>query len=130
MGEMQSDKKKSVNRSRLIAGVFSLLFSAAILFGARLDSVDNVDIRDWKLWVSLLVLTLICSGLVPLLWRLLDLLQEKRMEREADAGEEAAYGKTMLYPVFFLLHRMNIYRWRPERFPPIIPLCMCFFSAG
>lgn len=103
MGEMQSDKKQSVNRSRLIAGVFSLLFSAAILFGARLDSVDNVDIRDWKLWVSLLVLTLICSGLVPLLWRLLDLQQQKRMERKADAGEEAACGKTMLYPFFFLL---------------------------
>lgn len=103
MDEMQSDKKQSASRSRLIAGVFSLLFSAGILFGARLDSVDNVDMRDWKLWVSLLVLTLICSFLVPILWRLLDLLQQKRMGRKADAGEKEERGKTVLYPFFFLL---------------------------
>lgn len=103
MDEMQSDKKQSANRSRLIAGVFSLLFSAGILFGARLDSVDNVDIRDWKLWVSVLVLTLIFSGLVPLLWRLLDLLQQKWIGRKADAGEKEERGKTVLYPFFFLL---------------------------
>ena len=46
-------KNEKQCRSCLIAGCFSLLFSAAILFGARLDSVENV-------------------GMELLLWRLMD----------------------------------------------------------
>lgn len=75
---MQSDKKRNKNRSRLIAGVFALLFSAALCFGARLDSVENVDVKDWRLWVSVFVLTIIFTDLVQLLWRLLDWAQERK----------------------------------------------------
>ena len=88
MREMQSDKKRSANRSRLIAGIFSLLFSAGILFGARLDSVDNVDVRDWTLWVRLAALSIIFTGLVRLLWQLLDMLQLKgKTERKVTANK-------------------------------------------
>lgn len=74
---MQSDKKRNTGRSILIAGAFSFLFSAAILFGARLDSVENVDVRDWTLWLQMAAFTVIFTGIVLLLWRLLDLAQAK-----------------------------------------------------
>lgn len=77
MREMQSDKKRNTGRSILIAGAFSFLFSAAILFGARLDSVENVDVRDWTLWLQMAAFTVIFTGIVLLLWRLLDLAQAK-----------------------------------------------------
>ena len=54
-------------RSPLIAGVFSFLFSAAILFGERLDSVENVDVKDITLWLQLAAFTVIFAGLVLLL---------------------------------------------------------------
>lgn len=76
---MQSDHKRNINRSRLIAGVFSFLFSAAILFGARLDSVENVDVRDVTLWLQLVAFTVIFAGLVLLLWRLMDGLRGRGM---------------------------------------------------
>lgn len=72
---MGKDKKQF--RSRLIAGVFSFLFSAAILFGARLDSVENVDFKDAMLWLLLAAFTVIFTGLVLLLWGLLDRLQDR-----------------------------------------------------
>lgn len=73
---MRSDKKQKKNRSVLIAGVFSLLFSTAILFGARLDSVENVDIKDVTLWLQLVSFSVIFTGLVLLLWRLMDGMQD------------------------------------------------------
>lgn len=76
---MRSDNKRSANRSCLIAGVFSLLFSTAILFGARLDSVENVDIRDVTLWLQLAAFTVIFAGFVLLLWRLMDGLRGRGM---------------------------------------------------
>lgn len=84
MREMQSDKKKSESRSLLIAGVFSFLFSAAVLFGARLDSVENVDIKDVTLWLLLVTLGILFTGMVRLLWRLIDSLGK----RERGAGRK------------------------------------------
>lgn len=77
MREMQSDKKRNTGRSILIAGAFSFLLSTAILFGARLDSVENVDVRDWTLWLQMAAFTVIFTGIVLFLWRLLDLAQAK-----------------------------------------------------
>lgn len=72
MRERQSDKKRIELRSQLIAAVFSLCFSTAILFGTRLDSVENVDVKDVTLWLHLLAFTGVFTGLVLLLWGLLD----------------------------------------------------------
>lgn len=84
MREMQSDKKRTEGRSFLIAGIFSFLFSAALLFGARLDSVDHVDMADWKLWLQLAALSVIFTGVVRLLWLLLDSF--RRRERREGGG--------------------------------------------
>lgn len=64
-------------RSRLIAGGFSLLFSAAIVSGARLDRVENVDVRDVTLWLQLVALGIIFTGMVRLLWLLSDSLGKR-----------------------------------------------------
>lgn len=74
---MHSDKKQTENRSRLIAGVFSFFFTAALLFGARLDSVENVDVRDVTLWLHLVAFSVIFTGMTRLLWRLMDGLQRR-----------------------------------------------------
>lgn len=85
---MRSDKKRDVNRSCLIAGIFSLLFSAAILFGARLDSVENVDIKDVTLWLQLVAFTVIFTGLVLLMWRLMDGLRGRGMSSVGKMAEK------------------------------------------
>lgn len=77
MREMRSEKKRKESRSLLIVGGFSFLFSAAILFGARLDSVENVDVKDITLWLQLAAFTVIFTGLSLLLWRLMDGLQDR-----------------------------------------------------
>lgn len=59
-------------RGGRIALVFSMLFTMALLFGVRLDSVENVDFTDLRLWISLPVLTLFFAALVRKLWDMLD----------------------------------------------------------
>ncbi len=77
---MGKDEKQF--RSRLIAGVFSLLFSTAILFGARLDSVENVDVGDAALWIQLVTFAVLFTGMVCLLWGLLDSSVKRRPKGE------------------------------------------------
>lgn len=74
MKEGRSDKKRIELRSQLIAAVFSFCFSTAILFGMRLDSVENVDVKDVTLWLHLIMLSIIFTGMVRLIWLLLDML--------------------------------------------------------
>lgn len=78
MRERQSDKKRIGARSLFIAGVFSLAFSTAILFGTRLDSVENVDVKDVTLWLHLLAFTGVFTGLVLLLWQFMDGLRGRK----------------------------------------------------
>ncbi len=78
----RSGKDEKQFRSRLIAGVFSLLFSTAILFGARLDSVENVDVGDAALWIQLVTFAVLFTGMVCLLWRLLDSSVKRRPKGE------------------------------------------------
>lgn len=79
MKEMQRGKEQIEKRSYLIAGIFSLAFSAALVFGARLDSVENVDVKDVTLWLHLVAFTVIFTEIVLLLWRLLDGLRSRNM---------------------------------------------------
>lgn len=79
MKEMQRGKEQIEKRSYLIAGIFSLAFSAALVFGARLDSVENVDVKDVTLWLHLVAFTVIFTEIVLLLWRLRDGLRSRNM---------------------------------------------------
>lgn len=65
-------------RAWLIAVILSFLFTAAMLFGVRLDSVENVNFKDISLWVSLPVLTCLFTVLVRKFWNFLGGMEEKR----------------------------------------------------
>lgn len=110
MREMRSDKKWNKNRSRLIAGAFSFLFSAAILFGARLDDVENVDVKDITLWLQQAAFTVIFTGGVLLLWQFLGVLgkRERRDGRKlpniiAGVMERAGRYEEVLSFLFLIL---------------------------
>lgn len=109
MKGMNMKDRGNEKKDRLLAGVFSFLLAAALLFGRRLDSVENVDMKDWRLWALVLVLMIIFSATVQLLWRLPDLLQGKgRQGRKTAAGKivkvfEWADGHVVLLSFFFLL---------------------------
>lgn len=65
-------------RGWLIAVILSFLFTAAMLFGVRLDSVENVNFKDISLWISLPVLTCLFTVLVRKFWNFLGGMEEKR----------------------------------------------------
>lgn len=67
-------------RGWMIAGVFSFLFTLAMLFGVRIDSVGNVNFFDWKLWVSMPVLTCFFSIFVRKLWNVLDNMGKRQRQ--------------------------------------------------
>ena len=94
-------------RAWTIAGVFSLLFSAALLFGARLDSVENVDVRDFRLWAAWPVLALLFAVLTRLLWLCLDVLRERNRKGETRNKITRVFEKIDRFAVpgsfFFLL---------------------------
>lgn len=61
-----------------LAGVLSFAFTAAMLFGVRLEAVGNVDFKDWKLWISLPVLTCLFTILVRKFWNFLGNMEERK----------------------------------------------------
>ena len=61
-----------------LAGILSFAFTAAMLFGARLEAVGNVDFKDWKLWLSLPVLTCLFTILVRKSWNFLGNMEERK----------------------------------------------------
>lgn len=58
-------------RGWVAAGIFSFLFTCAMLFGVRLDSTGSVDFKDWHVWGSLPVLTCLFTVFVRRLWSFL-----------------------------------------------------------
>ena len=66
------------SRGWKIAGILSFLFTAAMLFGVRLEAEGNVDFKDWKLWISLPVLTCFFTILVRKSWNFLGNMEERK----------------------------------------------------
>ena len=61
-----------------IAAVLSFLFTVAMLFGVRLENEGNVNFKDWKLWVSLPVLTCLFTILIRKFWNFLGGMEERK----------------------------------------------------
>lgn len=61
-----------------IAGALSFLFTAAMLFGVRLEAEGNVNFKNWRLWVSLPVFTCFFAILVRKFWNFLGNMEEKK----------------------------------------------------
>ncbi len=95
-------------RGWTIAGVLSGLFTAAMLFGVRLDAVGNVNFKDWKLWVSLPVLTCLFTVLVRKFWHFLGGMEWRKNSlakhiRMPDAPQRAARYANLLTFLFMIL---------------------------
>ena len=71
----------SDRRGFRISGIFAFLFTMAMLFGVRLDRIENVDFKDIRLWISLPVLTVFFAVLVRGVWDLLDKGLQKRAQK-------------------------------------------------
>lgn len=90
-----------------IAAVLSFLFTTAMLFGVRLESEGNVNFKDWKLWVSLPVLTCLFAILIRKFWNFLGGMEERKRRlaehiKLPDAPVKAAkYADVLTF--FFLL---------------------------
>ena len=95
-------------RGWLIAGGFSLLFTTAMLFGVRLEAVGNVNFKDWRLWVSLPVLTCLFTILIRKFWDFLGGIEEKKRKisehiRIPGAPEKAVkYGNVLTFLLLIL----------------------------
>ena len=91
-----------------IAAVLSFLFTAAMLFGVRLDSVGNVDFKDLRLWISLPILTCLFTILVRKFWNFLGGYEERKQRiaehiRIPDAPARAVKYADVLTFAFLLL---------------------------
>lgn len=95
-------------RGWLIAGVFSLFFTTAMLFGVRLEAVGNVNFKDWRLWVSLPVLTVLFAILIRKFWDFSGGMEERKRKlaehiKIPDAPAKASKYVNVLTFFFFLV---------------------------
>lgn len=65
-------------RGWLIAGILSVCFTTAMLFGVRLEAEGNVNFKDWRLWVSLPILTCLFAILIRKFWNFLGGMEERK----------------------------------------------------
>lgn len=70
-------------RGWMIAGIFSFFFTMAMLFGVHLEMEGNVNFKDWRLWVSLPILTCLFAILIRKFWNFLGGM-ESRKKRYAE----------------------------------------------
>lgn len=65
-------------RGLRIAGILSFIFTVAMLFGVRLDTEGSVNFKDWKLWISIPILT--CFFTIPIrrIWGIMENIAEKK----------------------------------------------------
>ncbi|MBO5210052.1 MAG: hypothetical protein J6B68_12055 [Lachnospiraceae bacterium] len=91
-----------------IAGILSFLFTVAMLFGVQLESAENVNFKDWKLWISLPVLTCLFTILVRKIWDFLSGLENRKLQlaeyiKLPQSPVKNERGKNILTFCFFLL---------------------------
>lgn len=89
-----------------LAGILSFLFTTAMLFGTRLDYVENVDFKDPGLWISLPVLTALFTILVRKFWNFLGNLEERKAQAMEQLGTRREFKmkeRTRCVITFFLL---------------------------
>ena len=65
-------------RGWLIAGILSFFFTTAMLFGVRLEAEGNVNFKDWRLWISLPILTCLFAILIRKFWNFLGGMEERK----------------------------------------------------
>lgn len=99
-------------RGWLIACILSFLFTAAMLFGVRLDAVGNVNFKDISLWISLPVLTCLFTILVRKFWNFLGGMKDRKDRLAQHIQIPAAPAKAAKY-VDILTFLFLIICWLP-----------------
>lgn len=86
-------------RGWTIAAFFSCLFTAAMLFGVRLDTEGSVNFKDWKMWLSLPVFSSLFTVYVRILWNFLSKADHKKsdLEHTATMSERSRNFVTFLF---------------------------------
>ena len=99
-------------RGWIIAGILSFLFTTAMLFGVRLDAVGHVDFKDWRLWISLPVLTCLFTILVRKFWDFLSGMEDRKNRLAEHIKMPGVPGKTAEY-VNILTFLFMLLCWLP-----------------
>ena len=102
-------------RGWLIAGALSFLFTAAMLFGVRLDAVGNVNFKDLSLWISLPVLTCLFTILVRKFWNFLGGIKDRKDKLAQHIQIPVTSTKTVKY-VGILTFLFLLICWLPVLF--------------
>lgn len=68
LGKVLPGYKSECKRNRVMAIVFSLLLSASLHFGARMESVENVRVTDIGLWFTIVAFAVCFAPIVNSLW--------------------------------------------------------------
>lgn len=70
--------KKIDRKSAAAAGFLGLLFSCCIAFGVQLDYGENVNFKDFGMWISIVLWTAILTIWIQCTWKTLEDWQKRR----------------------------------------------------
>lgn len=91
-------------RGWITAGILSFLFTAAMLLGVRLDTTGIVNFKDWRMWISLPVLTCLFTIYTRKIWSFLSRSKQQKPNWDNDNTEHSKMpGKRDILTFLFLI---------------------------
>ncbi len=78
----------SDKRGIRLSGMLSFFFSLAMFAGSRLDTVDNLNLSDWGLWISLPILTVFFMVLLLKCWQTMEIFQTAYVKKRENQLKE------------------------------------------
>ncbi len=91
--------RQACRREKIYAYVFSFLLSGALHFGARLESTENVNFKDIKLYLFIILFGFFLAPLVHSLWDAI----LKHKKDDAKKNDKKPLKLTAVWPVIFAL---------------------------
>lgn len=99
------DFKCAERIQKVCAYIFSALLSVALHFGAKLESVENVDFKDGMMYISIILFTMYLAPVVSFLWNEMSCfcrsLFEERVEKAENGKKRISYFK--IWGIVFVL---------------------------
>ncbi|MBQ0027618.1 MAG: hypothetical protein KBS96_03340 [Lachnospiraceae bacterium] len=90
-------------RKQICSAVFSVLFSMAMQFGARMESAENVRIMDFSLWISIVAMALTLMPVVNSIWDRLDFLVVQLFDKGSSEKEKKPFNIYQIWAILLLL---------------------------
>lgn len=88
-------------RSLRAAGILGFLFTVCMAFGSQLDYKENVNFTSLRMWVSIVIWTIIVTVWIACAWKLLGQRRVKKIQWER-AEKLTDRKRTVLLMVFFM----------------------------